>query len=332
MTEQMGPQNQPSETSDAQPSQQPMGPTPPTPPPPPPSYQAPKPTQSKKKQIVIAIIAGIIVIGAVVGIVIGVSGGNGSKTGSDETKGGTTATQEQTVKESFTNDNYAMLFSNPDKYKGSKVDVVGKIFTSPEYDEGFVGFQMFADPANGEWNTIVGYYGEISVAEGDIVKVKGEVIGEFEGENAMGGTIRAVNIMATSIEPATMVDALPKAQEVATVEQAQNQHGIIVTLHSVQLAQEGTRVMVTIQNTSGANASFYDFNAKLTQGNKQYEPEYTSDSGLPSELLPGIQASGVVMFPKIDWSQGACTVYLEAGSDNYSLDFNPYVFNVTWTP
>lgn len=72
--------------------------------------------------------------------------------------------------------------------KGASVDVAGQLLERPEDTGEELAFQMFADPENSEWNTIV-YTDQtdLNLDTDDYVRVQGEVLGAFEGENAYRG-------------------------------------------------------------------------------------------------------------------------------------------------
>jgi hypothetical protein len=85
---------------------------------------------------------------------------------------------------------------------------------------------------------------------------------------------------------------------------------------------------VRIVNNSSNKASFYSFNTKALQGSSQFEAEYSSDyPKVQSELLAGVESSGVIVFPAMDPTKTTKFV-LEASTDDYSLDFEPYTFEV----
>jgi hypothetical protein len=101
----------------------------------------------------------------------------------------------------FTSANYAELATDPGSFRGASVDVSGRVFRNPEVKGSETSFQMFADPENSEWNTIV--HTEDAPADlgnGDTVRVKGTVKGAKQGENAFGGTVKAVEVDADSVE------------------------------------------------------------------------------------------------------------------------------------
>ena len=77
----------------------------------------------------------------------------------------------------------------------------GRIFGNPEVKGSETSFQMFADPENSEWNTLVHTDAPASgLSSGDTVRVKGTVEGARSGTNAFGGTISAVEVEADSVE------------------------------------------------------------------------------------------------------------------------------------
>lgn len=95
----------------------------------------------------------------------------------DSAQGGGSEQAENSGK-MFTTENYGQLFSDPDAHTGARVDITGQLLGPPERSGGEIVLQMFVDPENAEWNTVV-YAGEGSVAAAlksdDYVRVKGSV-------------------------------------------------------------------------------------------------------------------------------------------------------------
>ena len=52
-------------------------------------------------------------------------------------------------------DEITQMYSDPDSFKGRTLELYGRVFNEPEYDDDGVYFQMWGDPENGERNTIV---------------------------------------------------------------------------------------------------------------------------------------------------------------------------------
>ena len=89
-----------------------------------------------------------------------------------------------------------------------------------------------------------------------------------------------------------------------------------------------------MKNNTTDKASFYSSSAKLIVGNAQLENEYvdsetTGLKEIQSEILPGIEAEGVIVYPAIDPNVKELKLHVEAHNENYDLDFSPYIFDVS---
>ena len=233
--------------------------------------------------------------------------------------------------ETFTQENYPELVSDPGAHEGAEVDITGQIFTAPELVEGDTAFQMFADPENGEWNTAVLTEGSgTDLGTDDYVRVVGTVAGEMEGENAMGGTVTAVMVEADEVDVVSGVEAVDPAEETVEVGRTLTDQGFSVELKKVEFGEDTTRVYVAAYNGTGTGASFYDFDAKILQGSQQFDQETTFDYEVEapqSDLNAGVRTDGVITFGKADPSQ-PMEVRFEWSSDNYDVTTRPLVFRV----
>lgn len=252
----------------------------------------------------------------------------GASTTTAVTNEPTTTSTTTAPARTFDRSTYSELATSPDRFKGSSVDIVGKVFGGVSRQGAVVAFQMFADPKNSEWNTIVGYSDRtFTVNDGDFVHVIGTVKGSEQGQNALGGTVQAVLVLASKAE---VVDALAAASPALRKApgSAQSQHRVTVTVESVEFAADETRVLLAVENRSGQKANFYSFNVKATQGDKQFEPERfgTDYPEVQSELLPGVKSRGVVVFPPIP--PGLTNFIFEVSLDDFTVDFAPFTFRV----
>jgi hypothetical protein len=249
-----------------------------------------------------------------------------------ETSGSVTnvATEHQAPAMSFDETNWGLLATDPDKYEGAHVDIIGKVFIAPERTTDAVAWQMWASPNDSEWNTLVKIDDpNFQIEDGDYVRVVGTVAGSYEGQNLMGGTVQAVVILAEIAEVVDALAAAPPALRVAEVNQAIDQHGLVITLVKVEYAAKETRVHLVVRNNSISEASFYAFNAKAVQGSTQFESESRFDSypEVQSSLLPHVESSGIIVFPAMDPFVTAA-FYLQGRTDDFSLDFTNYIFEV----
>lgn len=245
----------------------------------------------------------------------------------------TTTTTERptttTTTELFTAENWATLMLDLESHIGAQVDIVGKVFQIEKAADG-VWMQVWADPVNAEWNTIIGFADPgFVVTEDDYVHAVGTITEIFKGTNAFGAELELPRVVADTLEVVDATVIGPEAVRTFDTELKQNQHGIEVVVTKVEFAATETRVFVIVRNGTSKNATFYDFNAKATQGSKQFEPDsFGSDyPEVQSDLLPGIESEGVIVFGPMDPAK-ATKLYLEARSENYSLDFEPYVYSI----
>jgi len=278
-------------------------------------------------------IVGLLVVLVIVAAAFGVGdetagGGNGG--------GGGQASDQDPVEaedsgETFTSENYPELVSDPESHEGAKVDITGQIFTAPEIVEGDTAFQMYADPENLEWNTAVLTQGnDPDLDVDDYVHVVGSVAGQMEGENLMGGTVTAVMVEADEVDVVSGVEAVDPTQKTMEVGRTLADQGFGVTLKKIEFGEDTTRVYVSVQNGTGTGASFYDYDAKIIQGSRQFDQETNYDYEVKapqSDLRPGVRTDGVVTFGKVDPSK-PLEVRFEWYSDNYNVNAHPIVFQV----
>jgi hypothetical protein len=263
-------------------------------------------------------------------------GGGGGSGGGDQSASDSASQSPEQAEgsgETFTAGNYPELVSDPEAHEGAEVNITGQIFTAPEIVEGNTGFQMFADPENGEWNTAVLAEGSASDFEiDDYVHVVGTVVGEMEGENAMGGTVTAVMVQASDVSTVSAGQAIDPATEVREIGQTLGDQGFEVTLDKIEFGEDSTRAYVKMANNTGRGASFYTFDAKIQQGSTQVD--YLEDSFAyyeeepQSELRPGVETEGVLAFESVNPDE-PFELIVPWSSDNYNINARDIVFQVT---
>lgn len=231
-------------------------------------------------------------------------------------------------------DDFNKIFSDAMKYEGYEVTFNGKVFVDPEHDADGVYLQVFADPENHEKNIIVAVDdADFDVEMGDYVHVDGVIVDEFEGANAYGGQVVAPVVLADDIEVIDYEDAISPALETIKVDATIDQHGYEMYVEKVEIAENMTRLYVRVMNNTDDNIMFYSFNSNLLLDNKQLEEEigfYEADfPEVQSEILPGVESEGIIVFPAIDPDISKMTFHAEGSSDNYDLDFEPFVFEIT---
>jgi hypothetical protein len=231
----------------------------------------------------------------------------------------------------FTNENWNLALADSDSYIGSRVDLLGRVFTEPETDSGIVSFQIFTDPENSEGNTVIAIRERIKVKKDDYVHIIGSILNEFKGSNAFGGSIIAPLVMAEKVDVVSREQVVAPALKIVEVNHPITQHKLTILLQKIEIAANETRVHVKVQNQAVDNARVYDNDAKLVQGSKQLDARYVSNSDypdLPSEILTGIEAETVLVFDAIQPSGTLRLVWDGPHTENYRLDFAPYSWTV----
>ena len=231
----------------------------------------------------------------------------------------------------FTRENYAVLVSNPARYKGARVDISGKIFAPPQVAPSKRGItvQAYMDPKNSTWTTIVGYArSSLRVGQGDYIHVVGTVRGKATSKNAGGGTVNGVAVTASSVEKtdATAAASLP-VRVATTLGESSTQDGVTVAVTTADFAPDETRVFVTVENASHASASFSSANTKAVQGSQQFDAKPNLDyPQVANEIKPGVTSSGVVVLAQLDPRLTTRLVFQV--SQGPGIQFAPFSFDI----
>ena len=240
---------------------------------------------------------------------------------------------EQASGQTFTKENYGELVADPQGNRGAQVDITGKVLTDPEVSGNRAFIQIFADPKNSEWHTVVRAHADSAdINRDDYVRVKGSVGGQFEGENAFGAKRQTVEVQADSVDPIDPAEALDPTQSILQVGQTRENQGFSATIDRIEFGEETTRVNVTASNNSGYKVSFFTHNAKIVQGSKQVDPDrYSLRFDIPepqSDLNPSVETEGVVVFGPVDPS-GPFTIELDWSSRARDVRAQPLVFEIS---
>ncbi|CUB18653.1 hypothetical protein BN2127_JRS7_00193 [Bacillus subtilis] len=264
------------------------------------------------------------ILAIVVIIIIANIGNSGDSQASTATTSSDSKKSTKTVQKA----DIEKLYTNANQFKNYKVDLYVKVFDVEQDDDGTY-FQGYNNPEKLSKNTLImSDDSDLDIKDDDIIHVVGTVKDKYDGENALGGSVSAPRIIADSIEKSDYATAFAPAQKTINVDKTQNQHGFALTLQKVELAEKETRLYVKIENKSQDEINFYDFNAKIIADNKQLErkDDLSSYPKIQSEILPGVNTEGVIVFPKIE--SKTAKIILEGSSENYDITINPFTFEV----
>lgn len=264
-------------------------------------------------------------------LILAACGESGEASGGSSGKNDQTAEKKKAEAKSLTSEEFEKAFSDPSKYKGSKVDFYAKVFIEPERDSDGTYIQAFFNN-NSERNVIIMKEDpDLDVAAEDIIHVKGKIKDVFEGENAFGGEVAAPAIIADMVEQTDYQTAFAPTKNTIKVDEEQDQHGYKLYVEKVEIADSETRVYVKVSNTTDENISFYTFNSKLVLDGKQFETESNYEAEYPevqSDILPGVDTEGIIVFPTLPDDAGTFQLYFEGSSENWELEFEPFVFDL----
>lgn len=236
------------------------------------------------------------------------------------------------AEEAIKSNEFPSVYANPEKYKGRSVEFYGRIFLEPERDDKGTYLQMYTQNQGGDGNTLVAIKDpNLDVKDGDIVFVKGIVSEVYEGENLFGAKITAPTVVAQSVEVTDYVTAFSPVIKSIEVNQEINQNGYCMTLQRVELSEFETRAYLKIQNNSSDEISFYSYSSVMTQGTSQSDTQSNYDADyqeILDDILPGVVSEGVVVFNPVNIDGENIKLIFKGGSDDYSLDFEPFTFEV----
>lgn len=226
---------------------------------------------------------------------------------------------------------YATLFTDASEYVGKDIKIAGKMNGTMEQDSNGKYFQMFHN-LNGDSKSVLVMCDASTqdFVSGDYVLVTGEVLGTTSVENLFGGEVMSLAIKAESAEKTDYATAERPAIKALEPNLQIDQYGYVISLNKIEFAKEETRLYVTVTNNGSSKVYFSGYSTKIVQGNSQYELQYNYESNYPevqSEILSGIESSGILAFPRIDMDTDM-KIYFEAYSDDYYEELEPYVFNI----
>ena len=201
-------------------------------------------------------------------------------------------------------DQISDLYTSPKDFKGKYVELTGRVFTNPETQDDMVFLQMWQDPKNADHNTIIVASKEIAgdIESEDYIKLTGYIEDEFKGENMMGGEIIAPQILAEKIEKSSYIDVISPTNKAIEVNKTIEKNGVKVTLSKVELADNETRIYLSIDNQSEYSYIFYSFSNKIIQNKKQFKEKSNFEADyeeIESDIPSGVKEEGIICFEPI---------------------------------
>jgi hypothetical protein len=224
------------------------------------------------------------------------------------------------------------FFLDPDQFKGKYIKLSGKVTSELEKGEDKYYLTAYHDVENFEkqFNVAIDEAQEISTDEFFIIE--GRIEGATQQMEDIYLTEDIPLISAKTVKATSYMEAFAPAEKTIEPKMPVDQYGFVVTIDKIEFSKKETRLYITAANNSATNCSLYEFNSKVVQNGQQFE---SADAGydsnypeLPDEILPGVSASGIFVFPPLD-SGTEFDITMEGYSSNYEEDFAPYTYKIT---
>lgn len=230
-------------------------------------------------------------------------------------------------------DDIAAVASNPDSYNGKYIKFTGIVSTVDSNDD-IYGCQVYVDMDYN--NSVLVEIPKSIMPEApktdDLINFDAKIEKAKDGQTVMGVDSTWAYLVADSAEKTTYLESFGKADAAwEFTDKVAEQNGISISVTKVEFAKDETRFYVTATNNSADKMNIWSSSSKVLQNGQQYEQIYTYNSfeeypELSSELLPGASSSGILCFDKLD--PAALQLYVEGSSDNYELEFSPFIFDL----
>lgn len=223
----------------------------------------------------------------------------------------------------ITQDEISELYTSPDSFKGRTYEFTAQVLEVEE-SGGVQYIQAWKDIKNYDKNTII-VWNDASekFSNEDYIKVVGTIDGQFTGENALGTSVTAPQITASSVEKITAVEAFP-AKKTVEVDKTVEKGEYKATVKKIDFTDSLTRVYVTVTNDSSSDFDVYPDQGVVIQDGQQHG--VSDDSYIygyfTTPVRAGASADGVITFDKLEEKDFKYT-FNGYDNDNYEeLDFS----------
>jgi hypothetical protein len=111
----------------------------------------------------------------------------------------------------FTAQDWYLIQADPDAYRGSRMSFTGKVLAAFEASQTPPGIQVFVNPKDGAGVVMVSLSRDPGVRPGQLVVVKGTILGRHSGVGPFSGTdVTVVLMQGSSVKPMAAPSRAPK--------------------------------------------------------------------------------------------------------------------------
>lgn len=225
------------------------------------------------------------------------------------------------------------LFGNTDSYIDHYVKIKANVFTTPDKAEGEWFVQAYPildneiDRNDLLWLSVSDE--DFSIKADDYIEFTGKVIESGEGTSALGAALSAPVILVENYDVLNYADAISPASLTIEPNKTLDMQGLEITVDKVEFSDKETRVYLTAKNNTSDNWNLWIYSSNIIQNGSQFgtEMNYEADyQEIPTELLPGVTASGVICFKPVEKTD--FSLILETNSHDYNIEEQVFNFDI----
>lgn len=245
--------------------------------------------------------------------------------GSSQIQGGNMTSEEPEVQISFTDGNFLLLSSDPDRFANSSASISGRVYEVVYQSTGgyvLMTYRIHNQAIDSDESRAVILFQEARLAKAvppqvdvdDCIYVEGRVRGGIGDTNSLGQPIRIPIIDTSSVSEIECIDSAMPASVTGSSKLTQSYGGITVTAERIQISDGHLRVKVTAQNYEASDTVFIRDRESYAE---HLGSEHRSIGHLPlfstyrldSTLTPESEISGYMFFEPIPEYSGGPIVF-----------------------
>jgi hypothetical protein len=232
--------------------------------------------------------------------------------------------------EQLTNADWARVVANPAQYKGAAANLVGRVFSVDNSDDGsYRALHVWADVRHSSQETTVIARRGIPILTGDYLSVRGLVQGKVDDET-FGVDVRGPVVIASRVVRVTAIAAASPARQRLRAK-PYTVFAVTLTPYRIDFAQDEARVFLRIKNATDYTIHYDAADSYLLSDGVRFKARPPgSYPRIPSDIFPGATVTGVTTFAPV--SPGTSFKFVtKFSSDDDSLGLSGVTTPILWT-
>jgi hypothetical protein len=167
----------------------------------------------------------------------------------------------------FTDDNFRLLSSDPDRFANSTITITGRVYELVDQSSGaltLITYRINNQAIESDESRAAVMFQELrrtgttaaDIIVDDCMAIQGKVRGGIGDTNALGQPIRIPIIDSAMVTEMECVDSSMPALTTVTSDLSQSYAGVVLTVERVQLAEGHLRIKIIAQNAEAGDGVF----------------------------------------------------------------------------